>query len=95
MAVDPYYDSIRLDLYSFDGSPMMPMYLAYNPPEMLPTGTLHPISSKKEKRQVDGRPDNVLDLPRLVSKDTLVDPDRWLWIGVVMSVMGGVALFLS
>ncbi|KAL4865549.1 protein rot1 [Aspergillus spectabilis] len=95
VAIDPYYDSIRLDLHSFDGSPMIPMYLAYQPPEMLPTMTLNPITSRKAKRQVQGESDAPFDLRRLISKDTLVDPDRWLWVGVVMSAMGGVAIFFS
>ncbi|KAL4927319.1 protein rot1 [Aspergillus undulatus] len=95
VGVDPYYGSVRLDLYSFDGTPMIPMYLAYKPPEMLPTGSLNAITSKKNKRQVDGGVDTAFVLRRLVSKDSLVDPDRWLWVGVVMSAMGGVALFFS
>ncbi|KAL4784093.1 protein rot1 [Aspergillus varians] len=95
VAVDPYYDSVRLDLNSFDGSPMAPMYLAFQPPEMLPTGSLSAITSKKEKRQIDREQDSVFDLRRLVSKETLVDPNRWLWVGVVMSAMGSVALFFS
>ncbi|KAL5043057.1 protein rot1 [Aspergillus fruticulosus] len=95
VGVDPYYDSMRLDLFSFDGTPMFPMYLAYRPPEMLPTGSLEAIAPKKVKRHLDGEPDTPFDLRALVSKDNLVDPDRWLWVGVVMSAMGGVALFFS
>ncbi|KAL2867202.1 protein rot1 [Aspergillus lucknowensis] len=95
VAVDPYYDSTRLDLYSFDGSPIHPMYLAYRPPEMLPTITLNAITSGKAKRHLDRDTDSSFDVQKLVSKDDLVDPDRWLWAGVVMSVMGGVALFFS
>ncbi|KAL5340400.1 protein rot1 [Aspergillus crustosus] len=93
--IDPYYDSVRLDLHSFDGSPMNPMYLAYQPPEMLPTTTLNPIKTKKAKRQVQAGSDAPFDLRRLVSKDTVLNPDRWLWVGVVMSAMGGVAVFFS
>ena len=32
----------KLQLYQFDGAPMNPMYLAYQPPLMLPTQTLNP-----------------------------------------------------
>ncbi|KAL4876666.1 protein rot1 [Aspergillus karnatakaensis] len=95
VAVDPYYDSVRLDLHAFDGSPMIPMYLAYQPPEMLPTTTLNPVTSKKAKRQAKVEPDESFNLRALVSKDTLVDPNRWLWVGVIMSAMGGIAMFFS
>lgn len=35
----------RLDLYKFDGSPMNPMFLAYSPPQMLPTITMNPTDT--------------------------------------------------
>ncbi|KAL4914090.1 chaperone for protein-folding within the ER, fungal-domain-containing protein [Aspergillus aurantiobrunneus] len=95
VVLDPYHGSVRLDLHAFDGSPMIPMYLAYSPPEILPTDTLESITSKNTKRALNGEPDAPLDLRRLVSGDNFVDPDRWLWVGVVMSAMGGVALFFS
>ncbi|KAL4957207.1 chaperone for protein-folding within the ER, fungal-domain-containing protein [Aspergillus filifer] len=95
IAIDPYYESTRLDLYSFDGSPMIPMYLVYRPPEMLPTGPLNPIKSMKAKRQSGGEQGTAFSLRSLVNKDSLADPDRWLWAGVVMSAMGSVALFFS
>jgi len=43
--IDPYHNVLRLDLYQFDGSPMQPMYLRYQPPQMLPTSTLNPTSA--------------------------------------------------
>ncbi|KAL4742663.1 protein rot1 [Aspergillus similis] len=95
VAVDPYYDSMRLNLYSFDGSPMIPMYLAYRPPEMLPTGPLKSIVPKRAKRYFDGEKVTPFDLGTLISTDNLVDPNRWLWVGIVMSTMGGIALFFS
>ncbi|KAL4803152.1 protein rot1 [Aspergillus unguis] len=95
VGIDPYYESTRLDLHAFDGSPMTPMYLAYNPPEMLPTGNLKHIASKTSKRDLGGQSGSSLGLRKLVSKDTLVDPDRWLWVGVLMSAMGGLAVFFS
>jgi hypothetical protein len=36
---------LRLNLYRFDGAPMNPMYLAYKPPQMLPTKTMNPTTS--------------------------------------------------
>lgn len=43
--VDPYTKLTRLDLYKFDGSPMNPMFLAYSPPQMLPTVTMNPTAT--------------------------------------------------
>ena len=45
MYTDPYHNIPRLDLFQFNGAPMAPMYLAYNPPQMLPTQTLNPTAS--------------------------------------------------
>lgn len=95
MAIDPYHKSTRLDLYSFDGAPMAPMYLAYRPPEMLPTKPLSDLTSKNNKRHFGGDPGKRVGLAGLVSKDSLLDPDRWLWLGVVMSAVGGLTLFFS
>src|SRR5689334_16118379 len=35
----------RLDLYQFDGTPMNPLFLAYSPPQMLPTITMNPTKA--------------------------------------------------
>ncbi|KAI9678279.1 MAG: Reversal of tor2 lethality [Caeruleum heppii] len=43
--VDPYHNVFRLNLYKFDGAPMQPMYLAYRPPQMLPTKTMNPTAT--------------------------------------------------
>ena len=42
---DAYSKAQRLNLFAFDGSPLNPMYLAYSPPQMLPTVTLNPTST--------------------------------------------------
>lgn len=42
---DPYTKLTRLDLYQFDGSPLNPLFLAYSPPQMLPTVTMNPTST--------------------------------------------------
>ena len=51
----------RLDLYGFDGSPLHPMFLAYSPPQMLPTVTMNPTPTEaaatatgKAKRSLGG-----------------------------------------
>ncbi|KAL9032378.1 MAG: hypothetical protein Q9214_007996, partial [Letrouitia sp. 1 TL-2023] len=49
--VSPYDKATRLNLYGFDGAPMNPMYLAYKPPEMLPTKTLNPTSNSEKGSQ--------------------------------------------
>lgn len=43
--IDPYHNVPRLNLYRFDGSPIMPLYLAFQPPMMLPTSTLDPTDT--------------------------------------------------
>ncbi|KAK4544143.1 hypothetical protein LTR36_004641 [Oleoguttula mirabilis] len=61
VTTDPYHNIPRLDLFSFDGSPMNVMYLVYSPPQMLPTTTLNPTatgtatstSKAKAKRGLD------------------------------------------
>ncbi|KHJ33111.1 putative protein rot1 [Erysiphe necator] len=55
VSIDSYMKIPRLDLHKFDGAKLPPMYLAYKPPQMLPTVTLNPISRstssvKKVKR---------------------------------------------
>lgn len=42
---DPYHNVPRLDLYQFDGSPLQPLYQIYDPPQMLPTTTLNPMTT--------------------------------------------------
>jgi hypothetical protein len=77
----------RLNLYKFDGAPMNPMYLEYNPPQMLPTRTLnpHPTAGSGESKKVR--------LRRGLSLETLkkaedIDADRLWWIGVALTGMG-------
>ncbi|EEQ91261.1 protein ROT1 [Blastomyces dermatitidis ER-3] len=45
--LDPFHKIQRLNLYRFDGSPLIPMYLAARTPEMLPTHTLNPTDRSK------------------------------------------------
>ncbi|KAE8354092.1 protein rot1 [Aspergillus coremiiformis] len=96
VSVDPYHGVRRLDLKSFDDSPMHPMYLVYSPPQMLPTTTLNPTSETgKSKRHVArdmGRPSSFRDLVRT---EEIINPDRWLWAGVFVTALGGIALFYS
>ncbi|PYI27447.1 hypothetical protein BP00DRAFT_429346 [Aspergillus indologenus CBS 114.80] len=97
ISVDPYHDIPRLDLYAHDGSPMHPMYLVYRPPQILPTGVLNPITSKvkKQKRQVSGETKSYFSLEGFVSTEKIIDPDRLLWLGVIMTAIGGITVFCS
>ena len=102
---DPYHNIPRLDLYRFDGSPMNPMYLAYHPPQMLPTSTLNPTSSpatatpsstksSKIKRSMGG-----FEFSQPAHHETSIkrrgslNADRWWWIGVGLTAVGSVGYF--
>lgn len=87
------------------------MYLAYKPPQMLPTQTLNPTqaastggaaqSTGKAKREFDDEADHYAEQP--LNKHVLVkrsnrDPinaDRWWWIGAGMTGIGGLAYYFS
>ncbi|KKY14450.1 putative protein rot1 [Phaeomoniella chlamydospora] len=97
--VDGYHNIKRLDLYQFDGSPMNPMYLVYDPPEMLPTSTLNPTSTAKSKSRVKRDVDaGTEDIPQEAwNKDAILQPTRsfhydadliW-WTGVTFTALGG------
>jgi hypothetical protein len=89
---------MRLNLYKHDGSPMNPMYIAYKPPQLLPTQTLNPIviatSTPKAKR-------DTVDYSEPIRQSTLlgkvegVSRDFVWWIGLAFISIGGIARFLS
>lgn len=109
MLKDPFHGVWRLNLYKHDGSPMNPMYLAYRPPQMLPTQTMNPTTtataaeataqateagaSAKVKRGLEE-----LSLPlnkhALKKRAEPVNVDRWWWIGVGMTALGGAAYMM-
>jgi len=83
---------------------MNPMYLAYRPPQMLPTQTLNPTSSStnapakstgKAKREVEGLEGFTEPLNRdvLIQRRESFNADKWWWIGVGMTGLGGVAYY--
>lgn len=93
VSTDPYHNVRRLDLKAFDGAPLQPMYIAYNPPEMLPSKTLNPLTTEapKSKRQLsDG-----VSSPLSVQNLGLVNPDRWWWFGVFATSVGGLVMVYS
>jgi uncharacterized protein YqeY len=65
VSIDAYKKIQRLDLFYQDGTPVQPLYLAYRPPQMLPTQTMNPTAAtpqetgSKRKRGVG----EVLDAP--------------------------------
>ena len=97
----------RLDLYQFDDSPMNPMFLAYSPPQMLPTVTMNPTSTPsatgKAKRDSSDEVEEPLnkyaahikrgieDQPSLIHR---IDVNIVWWAGVGMTIFGGAAYLL-
>ncbi|KAF2999781.1 Reversal of tor2 lethality [Curvularia kusanoi] len=85
--IDDYHKIKRLNLYKFDGSPLMPLYIAYTTPQMLPTTTLNPLvtatATAKAKRG--------LPLPEaevLFKKSTNI-ADQVFWAGLLATGAGG------
>ncbi|EON66056.1 hypothetical protein W97_05299 [Coniosporium apollinis CBS 100218] len=104
VASDPYHNIPRLNLFRFDGSPVMPLYLVYRPPQMLPTKTLNPTgvsataTSKSQKfKRSKGLDETELPLNhRVLSKREELrhaTADRWWWFGVAATGVGGVLYF--
>ncbi|KAG0132609.1 chaperone for protein-folding within the ER, fungal-domain-containing protein [Tuber indicum] len=92
--VDEYRGMHRLNLYKFDGAPMNPMYLAYRPPQMLPTQTLNPtVSAPKATRASKLKVKRAL--PSNLKKAENINADRWWWIGVGMTSVGFLGFFLE
>jgi hypothetical protein len=98
--IDPYHNIPRLNLYKFDGSPMNPMYLAYRPPQMLPTTTLNPLPTatatatgkKNSKRGLDAEVplDWKLKLePQGKHMVQHINADRLWWFGLGLTGVGG------
>jgi hypothetical protein len=95
----------RLDLYKFDGSPMNPMFLAYSPPQMLPTVTMNPTataSSSGTKAKRSSAP-----FEQALNKEALhikranelpfihqIDLNMLWWGGLGLIIFGGTAYLL-
>ncbi|KAF1980505.1 hypothetical protein BU23DRAFT_548649 [Bimuria novae-zelandiae CBS 107.79] len=90
---DGYTGKQRLNLYKYDGSPLMPLYMAYTPPQMLPTTTLNPLTTATAGAKATSkvkRSDLPLDV-NVLSKRTpqQKQADRWWWFGVFLTASGG------
>ncbi len=90
---------MRLNLFQFDGSPQIPMYLVYNPPEMLPTQTLNPTSSatpaataksRVVRRDMPDMSGERIELkgPMILTPKDPYNADTWWWVGVGMTALG-------
>lgn len=88
VAVDKYHGVRRLDLTMGNGEIQHPLYFAYPEPKMLPTTTLNPMPTAHSKRGLAGP-------VQLAIKEELLNPDRWWWLGVMMTSLGGMAFFFS
>ncbi|KAF2196358.1 hypothetical protein GQ43DRAFT_383495 [Delitschia confertaspora ATCC 74209] len=91
---DPYHNIPRLNLYKHDESPMLPLYLAMTPPQMLPTTTLNPLATETAKSTGKVKRG---ELPhKVLEKRTpeMKTADRWWWFGVAMTASGGILYFL-
>ncbi|CAD6505884.1 BgTH12-06816 [Blumeria graminis f. sp. triticale] len=109
LSIDSYTKMKRLDLYQFDGTPVVPLYLAYSPPQMLPTITMNPVAktnSKNRKRSIGSTGQwESIDLPlnkhathiRREIRPSLIhtiDPSLMWWGGIAMTIFGGAAYLL-
>ena len=103
--IDGYSKAQRLNLYRFDGAPLNPMYLAYKPPQMLPTQTLNPTATSEGQSKATGKAkrdvleddifkDAPLNKHVLAKRNDPINADKWWWIGVGMTAFGGVAYWL-
>lgn len=95
VVTDEYHHIPRLNLYKFDGSPLMPLYLAYSPPEMLPTTTLNPLTTSAPGGAKATGKVKRSELPlnhNVINKRTpqQQQADRWWWFGVFLTASGGV-----
>lgn len=104
---DNYKKVQRLTLFQWDGTPVIPLYLAYSPtPMMLPTTTLNPTSSAKSsskaKRGISDEEEeeviplniNAKHIKRGIVDEKGIDAGLLWWTGIGMTVFGGVAYML-
>jgi hypothetical protein len=90
--IDGYTQKTRLNLYKFDGSPLLPLYLAYSPPNMLPTSTLNPLTtSTAAAAKATSKVKRAVKMENLLEKRTLgqTRADNVWWFGVFLTASGG------
>ncbi len=82
------------------------MYLAYKPPEMLPTQTLNPTATAsgagggaahtgKARRSLTNMDGFVEPMNKnvLIKRREPVNADKWWWMGVGMTALGGIGYY--
>lgn len=76
---------------------MNPMYLVDRSPMMLPTTVLSSTSSDtaRAKRHYVAETGAFVTMKNLFKAQDLANPDRWWWLGVAMTSLGGIALLCS
>ncbi len=85
--IDDYHKIKRLNLYKHDGSPLMPLYIAFTTPKMLPTTTLNPLvtatATAKAKRGLP-LPDHEVFFQKSGNM-----ADKVFWAGMLATGAGG------
>lgn len=108
VVTDKFSNTQRLDLFAFDGAPLNPMYLAYKPPQMLPTQPLNPTStSASEAEQTSSVPSKrdledskIVQMPMRTEDFSRTErrtpnADRLWWFGAGITALGGVGYYFS
>lgn len=97
ISTDGYIGKERLDLLKYDGTPYNPMYIAYRPPQMLPTQTLNPTTSSGQTTATGSSKERRALLKRSLGgnlkKPEDINPDRWFWFGIILTGLGAVGYF--
>lgn len=107
VVTDRFSNTKRLNLFAFDGAPLNPMYLVYQPPQMLPTQLLNPTSaSATEAKQTNSVPakrhlENLKSVQMPLKTEVFsytgwYTPNAdWLWwFGTGITALGGVGYFV-
>lgn len=94
--VDPYHGRWTLQIYQFDGSKMQPLYLAYRPPNMLPTSALNPTDKASETgTSLRKRARRSLENQYRTSATRVTSKETWWWTAVGVLGVGSFVLFLK
>lgn len=106
---DKFHNVPRLNIFGYNGAPVQPLYLAYKPPQMLPTQTLNPTAAageptSKVKRDMD-RDEHHHWKQKMIKGESFEhdgleprpmrwDADRWWWAGFGFIAVGTVMYML-
>ncbi|KAK5103332.1 Reversal of tor2 lethality [Lithohypha guttulata] len=97
---DKFHNVPRLNLFQFDGAPQQPLYLAYNPPQMLPTQTLNPTAApsatskaKRDEPQIAMHNDAPLNKNAIIQPTEPLNADKIWWAGISLVAVGS-ALYM-